>query len=420
MDPPGATVGPAPAPAGWRLLARSVLPLAFCAALLTASFYAVFTPGSRSARARPSRAIVSNVYPHDPVDFNVPAVQGPLPVAATADTVAGKRVLTTLAQMARVLPRGALRRAGRSWLLTRPAAVTGRAVLRINRGRSLEIAPGAFLVSASGGQIILRHVVVTGVGADSRPMLRSVSGRGFLDAEGGRLWLDHVRLSHLGYLGTHAFGLSFSSPLPGSGVVHSTVEDLYRGVYTTKAVRVQIVDNLISDSVEYGIDPHTDSTDLAIEGNRVIRSGLHGIILAVAVQRSRVVGNVVDGAGDHGIVLFDTSNDNTVVGNIVVGTFDGIVVMSSSNNLISGNVVHSATRFGLRISGPSRANLILSNDVSSRILAAYLYGGAAGNLLQGNRFQGQRQDVRIRADAPGNRILPPSPAPPAPRARVLG
>ena len=399
-----AKAGPAPPPGGWRLFGRRTVPVLFTAGILAAASLAATVP----AFAQDAEPMVrfSHAYPADPVSFNVPAPTGPVPSAPLRYSVAGRRVVTSFAQLARLLHRGVLRRLGQGWLLMKPTAVLGRAVLRIHGGPGLSVAPGAFLLAAQGGTISLRGVTITGVGRDRRPMLRADRGRGFLAAEGGALWLDRVHLAHLGYLGTHAFGLMFSSPLPNSGVVHSTLEDLYRGVYTTKAAGVRIVDNVITHSVEYGIDPHTQSTGLTIDGNRVEASGLHGIILAVDVQRSSVRHNVVVGAGDHGIVLFDNSNSNAVVGNVVRATFDGIVLMNSSYNMVAGNVVGPVARFGLRVSGPSRENSFVSNRLSSRILAGYLYGGATANRLEDNRFEGERENLRITAAAPGNHVSP--------------
>src|SRR5207245_1958050 len=143
-----------------------------------------------------------------------PAPTGPLPSAPRPNSVAGRRVVTSFSQLARLVHHGVLRRFGQGWLLMKPAAVLGRAVLRINGGPFLFVAPGAFLLAAQGGTISLRALTITGVGLDRRPMLGADQGRGFLADEGGVLWLDGVHLANLGYIGTHAFGLSVSCPLP--------------------------------------------------------------------------------------------------------------------------------------------------------------------------------------------------------------
>ena len=102
-------------------------------------------------------------------------------------------------------------------------------------------------------------------------------------------------------------------------------------------------------------------------------------------------------------MLFDRSNDNLVQRNRVSHTFDGMVVLDSSSNLISDNVFDPVSRFGLRLSGRSQANIIERNTFGGALLGAYVYGGASGNSLLDNRFLANREDLRIRADAPQNR-----------------
>ena len=118
---------------------------------------------------------------------------------------------------------------------------------------------------------------------------------------------------------------------------------------------------------------------------------------------------MVDGAGDHGIMLFDRSDDNLVQGNKVGHTFDGIVVLDSSGNRVINNTFDPVTRFGLRLSGQSRGNTFDHNTFAHALLGAYIYGGASGNNLLDNNFVAAREDLRVRSDAPGNRVSPVPP-----------
>jgi parallel beta-helix repeat protein len=89
--------------------------------------------------------------------------------------------------------------------------------------------------------------------------------------------------------------------------------------------------------------------------------------------------------------------------------FDGIVVQDSSHNRVASNVVDGARRFGLRMTGASEANFILGNTFEHALLGVYLYAGPTGNTLTRNRFAANREDLRIRSDAPRNTVSPVPP-----------
>src|SRR5207244_3989820 len=325
---------------------------------------------------------------------------------ARADTVGGQRV-TSFASLARLVSRGTLRQMKpKTWLLARPIAIArGATLLAVGPG-SLEIAPHAYLESGPGGSVNLKGLRISAVDAAGRPLTDPAPGRGFLLAERGQLVLDHDSISFLGELAPLSYGISMREPAAGSLVVDCSIDHGYIGIYMTRAAGVRILRNQVTNSSVYGIDPHTSSSAISVEGNHVVGSGVHGIIFAEGVHDSRIVNNVVQDTGHHGIVLFGHADGNVVDGNQVERSFDGIVVTDSSGNTISSNSIDGQRRFGLRISGQARGNRIEDNFVTHTLVGAYLYGGATENALLNNRFGENYEDVRIREDAPGNRISP--------------
>jgi len=292
-------------------------------------------------------------------------------------------------------------------MLTRPAAISNDAELRVTGPVTLRIGPGAFLAAGHGGTILFRDLQVVGVDAAGHPKPKPVRGRGFLVATvGGRLRLEHDHVVDLGFPGTLAYGVSFRRSRPGSGIFDSVVSGNYFGVYTSAATDVAVIGSRVTHSTIYGIDPHTFSSHVVIRNNVVTSSGVHGIILAQGVHDSVVHGNVVRGAGLHGIVLYDHSDRNRITDNRVSGTFDGIVVADSSRNRILRDVVAGATRFALRVSGVANSNLISLDTLSGALVGAYLYAGPTGNRLVNNVFARDQEDVRIRLDSPGNVVSP--------------
>jgi len=350
----------------------------------------------------------SHYYPPDPAEVERPKVTGGAPRAPKADVISARVTISSFDRLAALLPHGVLVHLGGSaWLVTRPVAIDGPTRLIVTGPAALDLAPRSFLLVGDGGVASLTGVTITGVDANLQPLRSPQGDRGFVSAtDEGRLWLDQDVISSLGHGGVQAYGISLEKPGPGSGVVNSSITNNYFGIYTAHAVGVKITGNRVMDSWVYGIDPHTESSDISIQDNYVAGSGVHGIVLAARVIRSSVVGNVVTGSKDHGIVVFDRSDGNVVQGNTITGSFDGIVIQDSSDNKVSGNMVRPVARFGIRVSGRSRGNTLSGNTISGALVGAYLYEGPTGNRLLNNKFIADAEWVRVRSDAPGNVVQP--------------
>ncbi len=386
-----------------RAFLRAAAALGFAMLLLGAAAFTAL--GDRGGKQH-----FSHRYPPEPVTLERPKAQGPAPVAPRANTLSGPVRVDSLAQLAALLPRGVLRAVGdRTWLLTQPVAVTRSATLSAT-GASLEIGPNAFLEARTQGTIVITSSSVTGVDEQGRPLESPVAARGFLVArDGGELLLHDDTIADLGHLGVVSYGISFRRPAPGSAVTDSTIRGNYFGIFLSHATGVAITGNRVLDSQVYGIDPYGYSHDLLIARNVVMNSGLHGIILADHVSGVQVIGNEVNGAHAHGIVLFRYASANVLTGNRVTRTFDGIVLTDSSSNQLSENDVEQVVRFGIRASGRSEANRLERNSVSSALLGVYVYGGATRNELVDSVFSGNRENVRVRSDAPDNIVQPVPP-----------
>ena len=390
--------------AGRRPFLRAAATLAFAALLLGTAALGALGYG------RDGGPHFSHQYPPNPVKLERPKARGPAPVAPQSNTLSGPQQIGSLAQLAALLPHGVLRPvADRTWLLTQPVALTRGATLAV-AGASLEIGPNAFLEARTQGRIALTSSSVSGVDEQGQPLASPVPQRGFLAArDGGKLLLRDDRITDLGHLGVVSYGISFRRPGPGSAVADSTIRGNYFGIFLSHAAGVAITGNRVLDSHVYGIDPYGYSHDVLIARNLVLNSGLHGIILADHVSDTSVVGNVVDGAHAHGIVLFRYSSGNALTGNKIAHTFDGIVLTDSSSNRLSENAVEHVVRFGIRASGRSEHNHLERNSFSAALLGVYLYGGAAHNELIDSIFSKNRENVRVRSDAPHNIVSPVPP-----------
>jgi parallel beta-helix repeat protein len=349
----------------------------------------------------------SHHYPADRTAFERPKVYGNAPLATAADTVSGSVTVESLASLARLLPRHTLVHLGSgAWLLAAPVDV-GKGARVVLTGDTLDLAPGTFLQSRAGGALVLRDMTVTGVDASGRPLTKPIPTRAFLvGRDGGRLILQHDWIRDLGHLGVVSYGIALRRARTGSSVTNSRIVGDYFGIFLSHAVGVLVARDRVSHSVVYGIDPYGYSRELTVRDNVVTASGLHAIVLADHVSGCRVTGNIIRGAGGHGIVIYRGSSGNLVSANVVRSSFDGIVLTDASRNTIERNIVADAVRFGLRLSGTSIGNRVAHNGFEHAMLGAYIYGGAAGNLLLDNVFSGNRENVRVRPDAPRNIVSP--------------
>jgi parallel beta-helix repeat protein len=350
-------------------------------------------------------------YPPTPVATERPKVTGPTPFVPASNRLDRPVRVNDLAHLAALLPPRVLVRARspRTWILRRPISIRGRTVVSI-RGGVVQVRPSAFIEAADGGTLIMRRLVVRAVDQNGDVMQKPELSRGFIVArDGATLQLDQNRLIDLGHLGVVSYGLSLRKPDPSSFIKRCTVLRSYFGVYLSHASGVEIVDNKLVASWIYGIDPHTESSDLLIAGNTVVDSGTHAIVLADRVHSSAVRNNVIRGAGDHGIVVFRDSSANRITGNRISGVFDGIVITDSPENTLAANDVE-ARRFALRVSGNTASeNEASQNTFSDAMVGAYLYHGANKNALLDNRFVRNVENVRVRGDAPLNRVVPVPP-----------
>lgn len=378
----------------WRRPARLLISSLFVAALGAAVFFTLLPRGGEARR-----------YPPNPVAAGRSKVAGLAPAVPLSNRLSKTRS-TSLSALAARLPGGVLRRLPTgAWLLTQPVSIRANAVLAVDGG-SLDIARGAFLETTDGGAIRLTNMRITGVDDRGRPLRRPGADRGFIVARNGAtLWLQHDTIRYLGHLGVTSYGISFRKPGRPSGVVDSTVDGNYFGVYMSHADGVQINRNRVLNSRVYGIDPHTESSNISIRQNYVADSGIHGIVLADRVRDSDIRWNRITRSRLHGIVVYDNSTGNLIRSNHVSNTFDGIVLTNSLRNRVVGNVVTTAERFGLRLTSADN-NVVEHNLFANALLGVYLYDGTSGNVLRDNTFRGNTQNLRIRADAPDNRVSP--------------
>jgi parallel beta-helix repeat protein len=222
---------------------------------------------------------------------------------------------------------------------------------------------------------------------------------------------DVTQLHFLGHGDVESYGLSWRTAGTGGAITDSLVSHLYYGLYTYQVSGLEVLDNEFRDNVLYGIDPHTGSSNLAIERNVVHDNGKHGIILAEDCVDSVIRDNVVYRNAHHGIVLYLGSDHNVVAGNATfANASQGINVNESAGNVLRGNEVYGNGETGVGVTQLAEGNVVEGNQVRDnrqdgvRVVSESAGTAVRDNVIAGNARYGVYVDTSGAVDLTGNTI----------------
>lgn len=299
--------------------------------------------------------------------------------------------------------------------------------LRIDSGADLRIAgpevarlklrsdPEAFVwIKALGGSLSFADTCVTSWDTHASAVDENVAdGRSFVLArDGSRMDIARSELSYLGYDANESYGVAWRLSGTTGEIADSRFGYNFYGLYSYEASDLVIRNNEVHHSARYGIDPHTRSDRLLIEGNRSHDNGKQGIILAEECDDSIIRGNTVYQNQLHGIVIYQRSQRNLVEGNISYGNaLQGINVNDSSDNTIKGNTVYDNADAGIGVGQNSRNNHVIGNIVrDNRQDGVTLFSDATKNTLTDNQISGNaRYGIYVKSEgnsiASGNQVF---------------
>jgi poly(beta-D-mannuronate) C5 epimerase len=333
-----------------------------------------------------------------------PAVRAIVVVPGRVALLAGGKLVRTIATGRRstTLDEVVHEVADPRWIASSGHVVTARAAVYADAGATLVVSapavrtlqfarrPGLFL---GARRSTLRIDGVEVRPAPAPPATRRLPRtRPFVAAlRGSTMTIRGSSFHDLGYDWNSSYGVTWGRGSRGS-VTGSTFSRCYIAVYTDDAHRLLVRRNHLSDNTLYGIDPHSGSSDVVVEGNVSERNGRHGIIFSQGVTRSVIRDNVVRGNHLNGIMLDAGSTRNVVSGNVATGNRgDGIVLANSSHNRIAGNRVVD-NRIGVAARGSSAANVVAGNTIAGNVLAGEGVR-LAGNSLRDNGGQWSARTV---------------------------
>lgn len=193
-----------------------------------------------------------------------------------------------------------------------------------------------------------------------------------------RMDIFNSEISHLGYAGSEAYGLSWKvNGDPGANfelydqvdvygdIQNNYIHHNYFGIYTYGHFGGVWTNNEVAHNVIYGIDPHDDSDSLIIENNYTHNNGTHGIICSKRCDNLTIRYNVSSNNGGNGIMLHREANDSLLEYNVTNDNVDsGIAIFDSYRNTIRNNE-SQGNKHGIRFSVGSADNQIVDNVLSN-------------------------------------------------------
>jgi hypothetical protein len=328
------------------------------------------------------------------------AFGAPIATVPTTNLLLGVHVTgrAALPLLVGALPTGVVTRHGDTYTLHQPLLVADGGVLDLTGPATLVLAPGSYLEVGPGGAAAL-----VGLTVRAAP---SATTRGFLLDVAGQLVIANDRLESLGRLATLAEGLTYEAATRGSIVRDSTITGNTTGVFVTASSGVRIVGDTVTGSQLDGVELHGDVTHAVVARDAISRSGAHDVELTAGVTSVVVADDRLGPATANGVVLYNHADHDVVRGNHVTGTFDGIELSYVAHDVIAGNVVEGTQRFCVRLTGTSRDNVLARNQLAGCPVGIYVANGAAQNRVLATTFSNVGENVRIRASAPHNVVLP--------------
>lgn len=227
-------------------------------------------------------------------------------------------------------------------------------------------------------------------------------GRSFVLArDGARMDIRRSELRYLGHDANESYGVAWRLKGTKGTIIDSFLAYNYYGLYSYEVSDLVISGNEVHHSVRYGIDPHTRSNRLMIEGNVSHDNGKQGIILAEECSDSVIRNNVVYNNTLHGIVLYQRSNNNLVENNRSYNNgHQGININDSSNNKVRNNVVYANGEDGIGVGQQSRQSLVVGNQVrENQRDGIAIYSEATGTILRDNTVSdNKRWGIYVKSD----------------------
>ncbi len=269
--------------------------------------------------------------------------------------------------------------------------------------------------------VLFKGVTVTSVDSDTgRPDENWKDGRAFVRMKNGRMdaldssftWLGNglpatqtkkavENNEVLSEGATYGFSYRVSPADLGSQyttgwVENSTFENNHFGGYTFGATGMLWKDNLFASNDVYGLDPHDDSNNALVIGNRFLYNHKHGFIVSKRCLYNEIRNNVSVGNDLHGYMLHQDSAYNLIENNVAYDNYDNFAIFHSNWNIIRNNKSFIPKSSHVRINDFSYNNYIEDNEMYGGSRGVYLYGSTGSTYVADNLFNDVRRPIHTK------------------------
>jgi len=179
-------------------------------------------------------------------------------------------------------------------------------------------------------------------------------------------------------------------------VENSTFENNHFGGYTFGATGMLWKDNLFTNNDVYGLDPHDDSNNALVIGNRFLYNHKHGFIVSKRCLYNEIRNNVSVGNDLHGFMLHQDSAYNLIENNVSYGNYDNFAIFHSNWNIVRKNKSFVPKSSHVRINDFAYNNYIEDNDMYGGSRGVYLYGSAGSTYVADNLFNDVRRPIHTK------------------------
>ena len=234
-----------------------------------------------------------------------------------------------------------------------------------------------------------------------------------LNGATGKTNILNSEIAYLGYDKSGGHGLDYYGGATGSLIQNNHIHHLWRAFYSSGVGGITFTKNVVHDSIEYGIDPHSGTHDMYITYNKVYNNN-HGIICSVMCYNMHITNNEVYNNQKDGIFLNAGSHHSTIANNIIHNENVAIELPSLSYSSVYGNTI-TDSKYGIEIETDigssyerdgrcgsigcvSINNNIHHNRIKASIMGIYVKNGASSNTFAANTIDAANGDRGIVVD----------------------
>lgn len=337
-------------------------------------------------------------------------------------------IRTTIPELAKRLSQyDALENRGNgTWRLNRTIAVEGdiRIDITSRNVKRLELRSDPNDIAAltfDSGSVLFSGVTVTSVDSGTgRPDENWKDGRAFVRMKNGRMdaidstfsWLGNglpetqtkAAIENNEVLSEGAtYGYSYRVSTTDLGreyttgwVENSTFENNHFGAYTFGASGMVWKDSLFQRNDVYGLDPHDDSNNALVIGNRFLYNHKHGFIVSKRCNFNEIRNNTSVGNDLHGFMLHQDSAYNLIENNVSYGNYDNYAIFHSNWNIVRNNSSFVPRSSHIRVNDFAYSNYLEGNEMYGGSRGIYLYGSVGATYVGGNTFSDVRRPIHTK------------------------